>query len=270
MTVSTDYTLAELMCIVTARQMPKQGVAMLGMGLPVAAGVLAKLLHAPDIILCTEVGAFDWQPAADVPRAPIGIHDLILNDGSAMVSDMVDALGAVLMGGNATVGVLAAAQIDRFGNLNTLVMGDYRRPERRLGGTGGNTEIACLAPRTITLMPQETRRFVPRVDFNTSPGYIDGPGARRCAGLEPQGPNVVVSTMGVFGFDTADGGESGSCEMVLEALFPNMELEAIEAACGWPLRAVPALRVVEPPTVEEVALLRRLDPHQFYLTPGRY
>jgi glutaconate CoA-transferase subunit B len=267
---SDDYTLAEMMCVATAREMPQDGVIMLGMGLPVVAGALARLMHAPDVVLCTEVGAFDWQPKPNIERAPIGIHDLILNSGSAMVSDMVDALGALLMGGNVTCGVLAAAQVDRFGNLNTLVMGDYLQPERRLGGTGGNTEIACLAPRTITLMPQEQRRFVPRVHFNTSPGYIDGSGARRRAGLDPQGPNVVVSTMGVFGFDTADGGESGSCEMVLEALFPNMTPDVVQMETGWDLRIAPSLREIEPPTVDEIALLRRLDPYQFYLTPGRY
>src|SRR5690606_32918796 len=188
----------------------------------------------------------------------------------AMVTDMVDALGTLLMGGNTTLGVLAAAQVDRFGNLNTLVMGDYRAPERRLGGTGGNTEIACLAPRTITLMPQELRRFVPRVDFNTSPGYISGPGARREAGLQAQGPNVVVSTMGVFGFDTSDGGDTGSCEMVLEAVFAGLDPEVVQSQCGWPLRVSPDVREIEPPTEDEVALLRRLDPYHFYLTPGRY
>jgi len=270
MTYADDYTLPEMMCIAAARAFPKRGVVMLGMGLPVAAGTLAKLMHAPEIILCTEVGVFDWQPRPDLERAPIGIHDSILNDGAAMVSDMVDALGTVLMGGRVDFGVLAAAQIDRFGNLNTLVLGDYLQPERRLGGTGGNTEIACLAPQVFTLMPQERRRFVPRVDFNTSPGYIDGPGARRRSGLIPQGPNRVLSTVGLFGFDTPDGGETGSCEMVLEAVFPNMEPGDAIAECGWDLRIAPNVRELEPPTTEEVALLRRLDPYQFYLTPGRY
>ena len=150
MTYADDYTLPEMMCIAAARDFPKRGVVMLGMGLPVAAGTLAKLMHAPEIILCTEVGVFDWQPRPDIERAPIGIHDSILNDGAAMVSDMVDALGTVLMGGRVDFGVLAAAQIDRFGNLNTLVLGDYLAPERRLGGTGGNTEIACLAPQVFS------------------------------------------------------------------------------------------------------------------------
>jgi glutaconate CoA-transferase subunit B len=271
MTQTTDdYTLAELMCIQAAREMPQSGVVMLGMGLPVLAGTLAKMLHAPGISLCTEVGAFDWSPRPDVTRAPIGIHDFNLNEGSAMVSDMVDALGTVLMGGNVDVGVLGAAQIDRYGNLNTLVMGDYRAPERRLGGTGGNTEIACLARRVITLMPQERRRFVERVDFNTSPGYIAGPGARMRAGLSPQGPNVVVTTFGVFGFDTPDGGETGSCEMVLKAVFPNMDPDVVQIETGWKLAVANNVSEVEPPTGEELTLLRRLDPHNFYLVPGRY
>ncbi|MBI5947293.1 MAG: hypothetical protein HY875_04055 [Chloroflexi bacterium] len=270
MQYSEDYTLAEMMCVAGAREFPKSGVVLLGMGLPVITGVLAKMLHAPEIAICTEVGAFDYLPRADIPRASIGIHDIILNDGSAMVSDMVDALGSLLMGGNVDFGVLSAAQVDRFGNLNTLVIGDYRDPERRLGGTGGNTEIACLAPRVMTLMPQERRRFVPRVDFNTSPGYIDGPGARKRAGLEGQGANIVVSTVGVFGFDTADGGETGSCEMVLEAVFANLSPEVAQSECGWDLRLAPTVAELEPPTVEEISLLRRLDPYQFYVTPGRY
>lgn len=270
MTHADDYTLAEMMVIAAAREFPKSGVVMLGMGLPVIAGILAKLTCAPGIALCTEVGAFDYAPPPDVPRASVGIHDIILNSGSAMVSDMVDALGACLMGGNVDLGVLSGAQIDRLGNLNTLVLGDYRDPERRLGGTGGNTEIACLAPRVITVMPQERRRFVPRVDFNTSPGYIDGPGARRRAGLDPQGANVVVSTVGVYRFETADGGDSGTCEMVLEAVFPNLTHEVAAAETGWPLRHAADLRQIEPPTTDELALLRRLDPYQYYVTPGRY
>jgi glutaconate CoA-transferase subunit B len=264
------YSLAEMMCIAAARAFPRDGVIMLGMGLPVLAGTLAKLLHAPDVAICTEVGAFHGRPDAAAPRAPIGIADLNLNEGSAMVSDMVDALGALVMGGNVTFGVLSAAQVDRFGNLNTLVLGDYLAPERRLGGTGGNTEIACLAGSVLTIMSQERRRYVERVDFNTSPGYIDGPGARRRHGLAPQGPNRVVSTMGVSGFDTPDGGDSGSCEMVLEAVFPNITPEVVQLETGWDLRVAADVREIEPPTAEELSLLRRLDPYGFYLRPGRY
>lgn len=264
-----EYTLAEMMCVVAAREFPATGVVMAGMGLPMITATLAKMLHAPGIAICTEVGAFDWLPPPDLSRAPVGIHDINLNHGSAMVSDMVDALGTLLMGGNVDLGVLSAAQVDRFGNLNTLVLGDYREPERRLGGTGGNTEIACMAKRVLTIMPQERRRFVERVDFNTSPGYIDGPGARARAGLGPQGPNGVVSTFGVFAFDTPDGA-TGSCEMVLERVFPNMDPDIVRLETGWDLRVAANVTEVPPPTEEELTLLRRLDPHHFYLTPGRY
>jgi glutaconate CoA-transferase subunit B len=268
--MSDDYTLAEMMCVAAAREFPKSGVCLLGMGLPVLSGVLAKLMHAPDISVCTEVGALDYAPSPEVARASIGIHDLILNDGSAMVTDMVDALGTLLMGGNVDFGVLQAAQVDKYGNLNTLVMGDYRAPERRLGGTGGNTEIACLAKQLITIMPQERRRFVERCDFITSPSYIDGPGARRRAGLAPQGPNRVFSTMGVYRFDTPDGGESGSCEAILEAVFPGMSPEVVQIETGWELRIADDLRELDPPSADELALLRRLDPYNYYLVPGRY
>lgn len=264
-----DFTLAEMMCVVAARAFPREGVVMAGMGLPMLTATFAKMLHAPGIAICTEVGAFDWLPPADVSRAPVGIHDINLNDGSAMVTDMVDALGTLLMGGSVDFGVLSAAQIDRFGNLNTLVLGDYRHPERRLGGTGGNTEIACMAKRVLTIMPQEKRRFVARVDFNTSPGYISGAGARRAAGLGPQGPNAVVSTFGVFSFDTTDG-DDGSCDMVLEGVFPNMDPDIVRLETGWELRIAANVTEIEPPTAEELKLLRRLDPHHFYLTPGRY
>jgi glutaconate CoA-transferase subunit B len=266
-----DYTLPELMCVQAARELRGAGVVMLGMGLPVIAGTLARLHSAPDISAATEVGVFDWAPAIDdVTRAPIGIADMNLHYGAGMVSDMVDALGCMVMGGNTDTAFLAAAQIDKYGNLNTLGMGDYYDMERRLGGTGGNTDAACLSKRLISVMSQENRRFVERVDFLTSPCYIDGPGGRRRAGLDPQGPNIVVSTMGVYGFDTEDGGETGSCEMVLRKVFPNIDAAVVRAMTGWDLRVEAKLEEVDPPTVEELSLLRKLDPLSFYLREGRY
>ena len=266
-----EYTLAELMCVVAARELPAVGSAMLGMGTPILAGTLAKLLHRPDLAISTEVGAIDWRPDPErIDRAPYGVFDLNLNPGAAMATDMVDALGTLLMGGNVDIAVLTAAQIDRFGNLNTLLLGSYQAPERRLGGTGGNTEIACLAKRVVVLMPQEPRRWVARVDFNTSPGYLDGPGGRRRAGLDPQAPNRVISTMGVFGYDTPDGGETGSCELRLEAVFPGVDPDVIRALVPWPLQVVPSLATVEPPSPDELAMLRRLDRLGMYLAPGRY
>ena len=125
-------------------------------------------------------------------RAPTGVADPILNDRAAYIGDMVDALGGWLMGGTFDVAVLSAAEVDRFGNLNALLIGDPARPDVRLPGTGGNTDAACLAPRVITIMPLEPRRFVERVSFRTSPGYLDGSGGTAgggaiAAGAEPGG-----------------------------------------------------------------------------------
>ena len=266
-----DYTLAELMCVAAARELKDGETVFLGLGLPLLAGTLAKLLHTPHAQLFTEVGVFDWAPDLElINRAPIHIADLPLFVRPAMLGDMADHLGLMLMGGNQDVAFLGAAQVDCFGNLNTICLGDYHRPTRRLPGVGGNTEAACLAKRTITILPQERRRFVEKVDFRTSPGYIDGPGGRTRAGLKTQGPNVVISTMGVFRFDTPDGGESGSCEMYLDAVFPNVSPSTIKELTSWGLKVTAELKEVEPPTVEEVLLLRRLDSLGMFLAEGRY
>jgi len=266
-----DYTLAELMCVAAARELKDGETVFLGLGLPLLAGTLAKLLHTPHAQLFTEVGVFDWAPDLElINRAPIHIADLPLFVRPAMLGDMADHLGLMLMGGNQDVAFLGAAQVDCFGNLNTICLGDYHRPTRRLPGVGGNTEAACLAKRTITILPQERRRFVEKVDFRTSPGYIDGPGGRTRAGLKTQGPNVVISTMGVFRFDTPDGGGSGSCEMYLDAVFPNVSPSTIKELTSWGLKVTAELKEVEPPTVEEVLLLRRLDSLGMFLAEGRY
>ncbi len=270
--MSDDYSLAEFMVIQTAREIAGSGTAFVGMGLPMLAATLTKLLHDPDVVFSTEVGAGDWDPPAnDIDHAPTGVADPILNRGAGYAGDMIDALGAWLMGGRLNTAVLTAAQVDRYGNLNALMIGDdHAKPEKRLPGAGGNTDAACLAPRLITMMSLEPRRFVERVSFRTSPVYIDGPGARAAAGLAPQGPNVLISTMGVFTFDTPDGGLSGSCEMQLAKTFPGFEADVVAALIPWDLRAVQDLEVCEPPTRQEVELVRRMDPGPVYLREGRY
>lgn len=269
--MTEDYTLAELMVIEAGRQIGPYESVVVGLGLPVLSATVAKLTSRPEFVYTTEVGAFDWQPDPErITRAPIGIHDLSLFPGSGMLGDMADALGAWSHGGNAECTFLTGAQVDRFGNVNTIVTGDYLAPERRLGGTGGNTDLACTAKRSIILMSLEGRRFVERCDFITSPAYIDGPGGRSRAGLAPQGPNVVVSTMGVFGFDTEDGGETGSCEMVLTHVFPGFDADVIQAIVPWQLKVADTLGEVAPPTAEELDWVRRLDPLSMYLREGRY
>lgn len=269
--MNEGYSLPEMMVVQAAREIAGARHAFVGMGLPMLATAIAKALHDPALAYSTEVGVADWSPRpGDWDRAPAGIADPILNRDAAYTGDMVDALGAWLMGGRFDVAVLTAAEVDRFGNLNTLLIGDPRRPDKRLPGTGGNTDAACVAPRTVTIMSLEPRRFVERVSFLASPGYIDGPGARRRASLQPQGANVVISTMGVFGFDTPDGGETGSCEMMLTRTFPGVEAGVVEAIVPWQLRHAPAVSECAPPTARELELARGLDPGPTYLRAGRY
>jgi glutaconate CoA-transferase subunit B len=268
--MSADYSLPEMMVVQAAREIAGARHAFIGMGLPMLATAVAKALHDPSLAYSTEVGVADWSPRdGDWERAPTGIADPILNRDAAYIGDMVDALGAWLMGGRFGVAVLTAAEIDRYGNLNTLLIGDPARPTVRLPGTGGNTDAACVARRVITIMSLEPRRFVERVSFLASPGYIDGPGGRRRAGLQPQGPNVLVSTMGVFGFDTPDGGASGSCEMVLTKTFPGIPADAVGAMIPWPLR-MEVTEECSAPTERELQLVRALDDGPTYLRPGRY
>ena len=266
-----DYNLAELMCIAAARELKDGENIFLGLGLPCIAGTVAKMLYLPNAQIFTEVGVFDWVPRdPDVMgRAPLHIADMPLYVGAAMLGDMLDQLGSMMMGGHVDTAFLGGAQIDKFGNINTICQGDYHHPTRRLGGVGGNTEAACLAKKVIAILPHEKRRFVERVDFLTSPGYIDGPGGRRRHGLKPQGPNVIISTLGILRYDTQDG-EDGTCEMVLDATFPNVSVDTVKEMTGWNLKISPEVKEVEPPTLEEVILLRSLDPLTFHLAEGRY
>ena len=264
-------TLAEMMVVQAAREIGSACNIFVGMGLPMLATALAKVAHNPELTYSTEVGVGDWRPdPAALDRAPLGIADPVLNDRAAFIGDMVDALGGWLMGGRFDLAVLPAAEVDRFGNLNALLIGDPARPMVRLPGTGGNTDAACLAPRVIAITPLEPRRFVERVSFLSSPGYITGAGARAGAGLAPQGPNLVVTTMGVFGFDTPDGGATGSCEMMLLRTYADVPPDAVSALVPWELRIAPSATVCDPPTELELDLVRRLDPGPFYLRAGRY
>jgi glutaconate CoA-transferase subunit B len=266
-----EYTLPEMMCIQAAREAAGAGVIFVGLGLPVFAMTLAKLHHDPGLVYTTELGIGDWNPEPElVDHAPNGIADPILNRGAAYAGDMVDALGAMLMGGWVDCAALSGAEVDRYGNLNALLIGDPANPETRFPGTGGNTDAACCAKRVIAIMSLEPRRFVERVSFLTSPSYINGPGARIAAGLRPQGPNLVVSTLGVFDFDTPDCGQSGSCELRLAKLFPGISAEVVQALIPWPLKLAPRLEEVPPPNAEELRLVRALDPVHFYLREGRY
>jgi glutaconate CoA-transferase subunit B len=208
---------------------------------------------APDIELVYEAGVFGAAPR----RLPLSIGDPTLVTGSISVTSMFELFAYYLQRGLIDVGFLAGAQIDRFGNLNTTVIGDYATPKVRLPGSGGACEIAINARKVFVLMPQSKRSFVSRLDFRTSPGHLAG-GSSRPAGWGA-GPTVVVTGLGVYGFDDATG------EMELRSMHPGVTLERVRDNTGWDLQVADDVAETPAPTGEELRLIRQeLDPGGSY------
>ncbi len=247
------YTATEMMIAVAARQLEGERVCFVGVGPPNIACNLAKRTVAPDLQLVYEAGVFGAEPA----RLPLSIGDPTLVTGALSVTSMFELFAYYLQRGLIDVGFLAGAQIDRFGNLNTTVIGEYGAPKVRLPGSGGACEIAINARKVFVLMPQSRRSFVERLDFRTSPGHLAGAGSRPAHW--GAGPTVVVTGLGVYGFDESTG------EMELRSLHPGVSLEEVRDATGWDLRVAADLAETRPPTSEELRLIREeLDPAGIY------
>jgi glutaconate CoA-transferase subunit B len=247
------FSLKELMVCQAARQLRSGEVVFVGIGLPNLACNLARRLHAPKLVLIYESGAV----GADPQRLPISIGDPSLVTDSLGVFSMFDVFSFYLQRGLIDVGFLQGVQIDRFGNLNTTVIGDYQHPEVRLPGSGGACEIAILAKRILIIAPQSKRSFPERVDFITSPGFVDGPEGRSKLGLPGGGPVMVITNMGCYGF--ADG------EMVLTSLHPGCTIEQVRENIGWDVRISSQLTTTEVPTDEELRIIRDLDPAHLFI-----
>jgi glutaconate CoA-transferase subunit B len=247
------FSLKELMVCQAARQLRTGEVVFVGIGLPNLACNLARRLHAPKLVLIYESGAV----GADPQRLPISIGDPSLVTDSLGVFSMFDVFSFYLQRGLIDVGFLQGVQIDRFGNLNTTVIGDYQHPEVRLPGSGGACEIAILAKRILIIAPQSKRSFPERVDFITSPGFVDGPEGRSKLGLPGGGPVMVITNMGCYGF--ADG------EMVLTSLHPGCTIEQVRENIGWDVRISSQLTTTEVPTDEELRIIRDLDPAHLFI-----
>jgi glutaconate CoA-transferase subunit B len=247
----SDFTSAEMMIVASARQLAGEGVCFVGVGLPNIACNLAKRTVAPDLELLYEAGVFGAEPA----RLPLSIGDPTLVSGSLQVTNMYELFAYFLERGHVDVGFLGGAQIDRFGNLNTTTIGEYGKPKVRLPGSGGACEIAINAKKIFIIMPQTKRSFVDTIDFVTSPGHLGGERPKEWQG---QGPTVVVTGLGVYGFhDTG--------EMTLESRHPGVTLENVRESTGWDLKVADDVRETEPPSDEELRLIREeLDPE------GRY
>lgn len=249
------FKLSELMVVAAAREIRDGEIVIVGTGLPILAAALAQKTHAPNSTMAMEHGAFDFK----FTRAPRSIVDPNLTLGAAMVGDMLDMLGSLVQGGHADVGFLGAAQIDKYGNINTTVIGDYSKPKVRLPGSGGANDIASLAKRIIIIMRPGKEKFVEKVDYITSPGYLDGPGARERAGLRGGGPAAVITTMGVFRFDKK------TKEMYIDTYHPGATIEQIKENTSFDLKVSPEVRETETPTPEQIKILRELDPEGLFL-----
>ena len=246
---------SELMIIAASRALRGNRTVFVGVGLPNIACNLARRSHSPDMELVYESGVFGAQPA----RLPLSIGDPTLVSGATSVVSMADLFMLYLQRGLIDVALLGGAQIDRFGNLNTTVIGDYARPKTRLPGSGGACEIAINARRIFMIMRLSKRAFVNKIDFQTSPGHLDGGDARQRLGMPGFGPDQVITDKALFTFDNPER------EMMLVELAPGQTVESVQAAVGWPLRVAGSLREMIPPTAEELAIVReQLDPQGLY------
>jgi len=248
-------TRQEIMAVAAAREIRNGEVAFIGTGLPMVAAYLAKATHAPEAVLVFESGIVDARPR----ELAEGVGDLRLLVGCVKSTGLYYAL-SLLQGGFIDIGFLGAAEVDQFGNLNSTAIGEYRRPTVRLPGSGGANDIGSLARRLVIMVPHERRRLVPRVQYLTTPGFLDGPGARERVGLRGEGPTRVITDLAVLDFDPA------SKRMRLATLHPGVTVEEVEARTGFPLLRAPGLGETPAPSAEEIRLLReRIDPEGMYI-----
>ncbi|HAH07934.1 MAG TPA: 3-oxoadipate--succinyl-CoA transferase subunit B [Elusimicrobia bacterium] len=243
------------MACVAARELKDGEVVFVGIGLPNLACNLARATHAPNLVLIYESGAVGAVPE----RLPVSIGDPALVTGSLMVCGMADVFQSLLQNGKIQVGFLGGAQIDKYGNINTTVVGPYAKPKVRLPGSGGASEIAVHAQRVLIISKLNPRAFPEKVDFITSPGQFSKGKSRKQWGMPGAGPLKVITDKGILEAD-----ESG--EMVLTALYPGIGVDEVKKGVGWALKVREPLASVEPPGAKELALLREvLDPQKLFL-----
>jgi glutaconate CoA-transferase, subunit B len=244
-----SWTADEIMTVTAARALAGRASCFVGIGLPSTAANLARRTCAPDLALVYESGTIGSRPAT----LPLSIGDGELAVTADAVVSVPEIFNYWLQPGRVEVGFLGAAQLDRFGNINTTVIGpDYAHPVTRLPGAGGAPEIAASCREVIVVVRHRPRTLVERVDFVTSLGHGSGPGDRARLGLRGRGPVLVITDLGVLEPDPS------SCELTLTRVHPGVDVDHVRAATGWPLRAAERLATTEPPTDDELAALRSL------------
>jgi glutaconate CoA-transferase subunit B len=251
------YRLTELMVVRCAKEIKDGEVVFAGVGLPLVVVSFAMATHAPNMILLTEGGSIR---ATAPPGLAISVDDPALFTNADATYGMLATMGT-LQRGEVDVAFIGGSQIDKFGNINSTGVGSWSNPGTftYFAGSGGANDMATSGKRVLAIMPQDPKKFVEKLDYLTTPGYLDGPGARKRLGMIGGGPSVVVSTMAVYRFDEV------TKEMVLMEYFPGQSIEKVRANCSFDLNVADDVRETEPPTEEEIALLRNIDPTGFYL-----
>jgi len=248
-TTPSAWSADEMMTVAAARALVGRTACFVGIGLPSTAANLARRLHNPGLSLIYESGTIGAKPT--VP--PLSIGDGELAETADAVVTVPEIFNYWLQPGRIDVGFLGAAQLDRFGNINTTVVGpDYRRPQVRLPGAGGAPEIATSCREVYLVLRHSPRTFVERVDFVTSVGFGDGPGYRERLGLRGRGPVLVITDLGVLEPDP------DTCELTLTTLHPGIQVETVRAQTGWKLAVADVLATTDPPTAEELNALHAL------------
>jgi len=249
LSAAPPFTAQEMMTVEAARLLRNDDVCFVGIGLPSAAANLARLTHAPNVVLIYESGPIGAKP--DV--LPLSIGDGSLAETADTVVSTAEIFRYWLQGGRVTVGFLGAAQIDRYANINTTVIGDYAHPKTRLPGAGGAPEIAACAERVILVLRQTARAFVERLDFITSVGHLDGGDARKRLGLPGKGPVAVVTDLCRMAPDPV------TKEMIVTHLHPGVTADKVSAATGWKVRFAGSVEEALPPSAVELHTLRDLQ-----------
>jgi glutaconate CoA-transferase, subunit B len=243
-----DVSADEMMTVVAARALTDETVCFVGIGLPSTAANLARLTHAPRTVLVYESGTIGSKPKS----LPLSIGDGELAETADAVVPVPEIFAYWLQGGRIDVGFLGAAQIDRLGNLNSTVIGDYERPKVRLPGGGGAPEIAAMAKEVIVMLRQSPRSFVEHLDFRSSVGYGDAPGDRKRLGMPGRGPTVVITDLGVLRPDPE------SRELTLTQIHPGVSVDQAREQTGWSLQVSDDLKETERPSGDELRELREL------------
>src|SRR6266436_5154506 len=226
------YTADEMMTVVASRYLKEGQVCFVGIGLPSVAANLARLTHAPNLVLIYESGPIDTKP--DV--LPLSIGDGELAKTATTVVPTSEIFSYWLQGGRIDVGFLGAAQVDKFANINTTVIGDYKTPSTRLPGAGGAPEIAASSGEVLITLRQTRRAFVEKLDFVTSTGHLDGGNSREQFHFPGKGPTAVITDVGILTPDPV------TKELTLTSIHPGVPLEKVTEATGWPLKVAPELR----------------------------